>query len=87
MLKDLPAAVHFYGKEGLGLALRRKSDMTAEFETGGPPLVLKAVEGEAMRSTGAYVSLYACECVHPLSFHPLIPTLPVYARVFALPVL
>jgi hypothetical protein len=52
MLKDLPSAVHFYGKEGLGLTLKRRSEMTAEFDTGGPPLVLKAVEGEAMRSTG-----------------------------------
>ena len=52
MLKDLPSAVQFYGKEGLGLALKRRSEMTAEFDTGGPPLVLKAVEGEAMRSTG-----------------------------------
>lgn len=52
MLKDLPAAVHFYGKNGLGLTLKRQGEMTAEFDTGGPPLVLKAVEGEAMRSTG-----------------------------------
>jgi len=52
MLKDLPSAVHFYGKNGLGLTLKRQGEMTAEFDTGGPPLVLKAVEGEAMRSTG-----------------------------------
>jgi hypothetical protein len=52
MLRDLPSAVTFYGKEGLGLALTRRSDMTAEFDTGGTPLVLKVADGEAMCSTG-----------------------------------
>lgn len=52
MLKDLPAGIKFYGQKGLGLTLARSSSNTAEFDTGGAPLVLKAVEGEAMRTTG-----------------------------------
>lgn len=49
--RDVPKAAKFYS-EGLGLEIRVLTERWAELDCGSSSLALKAVEGEALCSTG-----------------------------------